>query len=70
MTELADYLQSRLEIEGLHMILERQVAALAAANAHMRLALEEIGRKKKLDAVAAASMQAIARAALSNGERS
>jgi len=36
----------------------------------LRAALEEIARKQKMDAVAAVSMRAIARAALKNGERS
>ena len=35
----------------------------------LRAALEEIARKQKMDAVAAVSMRAIARAALTNGER-
>lgn len=35
----------------------------------LRKALELISRKKKMDAVAAASMRAIATAALSNGDR-
>jgi predicted Fe-Mo cluster-binding NifX family protein len=45
--------------------LERQVIHLAAANAELLMALEEIAKKKKMDAVAAVSMKAIAVAALS-----
>jgi len=48
-----------------HQMLERQIIALAARNAELLMALEEIARKKKLDAVAAASMKSIARKALS-----
>jgi hypothetical protein len=72
MTELAEYLKQRLEIEGLQKILERQILILAVANADFRLALEEIDAvavSKK--AGAAKKMQAIARRALAptNGER-
>lgn len=65
MTELAQYLESRLEIEGLQKTLERQILILAVANADMRMALEEIDAvavSKK--AGAAKKMQAIARKAL------
>jgi hypothetical protein len=66
MTELAEYLKSRLEMEGLKKILERQILILAVQNADFRMALEEIDAvavSKK--AGAAKKMQAIARAALS-----
>jgi hypothetical protein len=46
------------------MSLEGQVIALAAKNAELLMALEEIAKKRKLDATAAASMRAIARSAL------
>jgi hypothetical protein len=44
--------------------LERQIMVLAARNAELLMALEDIVRKKKMDAVAAISMKAIATAAL------
>ena len=44
--------------------LARQVMILAARNAELLMALEEIVRKKKMDAVAAVSMKAIATEAL------
>lgn len=44
--------------------LERQIIALAARNAELLRALEDIARKKKMDAVAAVSMKAIAVSAL------
>jgi|GEM_PF-5229322 len=44
--------------------LERQIMVLAARNAELLMALEEIARKKKMDAVAAVSMKAIAVSAL------
>lgn len=44
--------------------LSRQIMILAARNADLLMALEEIARKKKMDAVAAASMKAIAVSAL------
>ncbi len=46
------------------MSLELQVITLAAKNAELIMALEEIAKKRKLDAVAAASMKAIAISAL------
>jgi hypothetical protein len=44
--------------------LERQVLVLATKNAELLMALEQISRKKKMDAVAAVSMRAIADTAL------
>lgn len=44
--------------------LSRQIMILAARNAELLMALEEIARKKKMDAVAAVSMKAIAVSAL------
>jgi hypothetical protein len=70
MSDLAQYLESRLEIEGLKKALERQILILAVQNADFRLALEEIDAvavSKK--AGAAKKMQAIARKALSSGDR-
>lgn len=40
--------------------LERQIIHLAARNSELIMALEAIAKKKKLDAVAASSMKAIA----------
>jgi ATP-dependent protease Clp ATPase subunit len=45
-------------------MLERQIIALAARNAELLMALEDIAKKRKLDAVAASSMRSIARSAL------
>jgi hypothetical protein len=67
MSDLAKYLESRLDIERMKKILERQILILAVQNADFRMALEEIDAvavSKK--AGAAKKMQAIARAALSN----
>jgi hypothetical protein len=44
--------------------LEKQIMVLAANHARVLEALEQIARKRKLDATAAASMQAIAIKAL------
>lgn len=45
-------------------MLQRQVIILAAANAELMMALEDIAKKRKMDATAAASMKAIATKAL------
>lgn len=44
--------------------LEMQIVILAARNAELLIAMEQIARKKKMDAVAAVAMKAIAISAL------